>query len=53
MGANFMLYGPIKNAPKIYIPVAAADAYAAYSMRQEYGIRPLTSNHPLFKIFRT
>jgi tetrahydromethanopterin S-methyltransferase subunit H len=53
MGANFMLYGPIKNAAKIYIPVALADAYVSYSMRQEFGMKPLTTNHPLFKIFKT
>jgi len=53
MGANFMLYGPIGNASKIYLPVAVADAYIAYSMMQEYGVRPLTSNHPIFKVFRT
>ena len=53
MGANFMLYGPIENASKIYAPTAVADAYIAYSMMQKYGIKPLTNNHPIFKIFRT
>ena len=51
MGANFMLYGPVKNAPEMFPPIALADAYVAYSMRQEYGIKPLTREHPLFKIF--
>ena len=51
MGANFLLYGPLKTAPKIYPPCALADAYVAYSMRQESGIKPLTREHPLFKIF--
>lgn len=50
MGANFMLYGPIKNAPKIYVPVAVADAYIAYSMWQEYGAKPLTNSHPFFNL---
>lgn len=53
MGANFLLYGPIKNAAKIYAPVAVADAYVAYSMMQEYGAKPLTNSHPIYKIFRT
>jgi len=53
MGANFALYGPIKNASKIYTPIAVADAYIAYSMMQKYGIKPLTNAHPIFRIFRT
>ena len=52
MGANFALYGPIESAPYIYPPVAFADAYIAYGMRQEFNIRPLTKEHPLFKVFR-
>ncbi|MEM2094203.1 MAG: tetrahydromethanopterin S-methyltransferase subunit H [Candidatus Bathyarchaeia archaeon] len=51
MGANFVLYGPISYAPRIYLPCALADAYIAYCMRQQYGLRPLTKNHPLFRIF--
>jgi tetrahydromethanopterin S-methyltransferase subunit H len=53
MGANFMLYGPVESAPKLYVPITVADAYIAYSVMQEYGIKPLTNNHPIFKIFRT
>lgn len=52
LGANFLLYGPIENAEVAYFTCALADAYVAYSVRQEYGARPLTTNHPLFKIFR-
>jgi len=51
MGANFMLYGPVRRASAMYIPCALADAYVAYSMRQEYNIKPLTNNHPLFRVF--
>ena len=51
MGANFLLYGPLKRASEIYPACGLADAYVSYSMRQEYGIRPLTTNHPVFKIF--
>jgi len=51
MGANFVLYGPVSYASRMYLPCALADAYVAYCMRQQYGIRPLTKNHPLFRIF--
>lgn len=53
MGANFLLYGPISGASMIYPPCALADAYVAYCMRQEYGVKPLVKEHPLFKIFVT
>jgi tetrahydromethanopterin S-methyltransferase subunit H len=51
MGADFLLYGPIKRAPEIYTSCGLADAYVAYLMRQQYRIKPLTKEHPLFKIF--
>ena len=51
MGADFMLYGPIEKAPEMYTACALADAYVAYNMRQEFRIKPLTREHPLFKIF--
>ena len=52
MGANFMLYGPIEAANKIYIPVALANAYVAYTMWQEYGVKPLTDNHPFYNLHK-
>ena len=52
MGADFALYGPIDRAPQVYPAIALADAYVAYSMRQEFKIGPFTKEHPLFKIFR-
>ncbi len=52
MGANFMLYGPIKNASKIYVPVAVTDAYVAYTMWQEHNYMPSTKNHPFFNLSR-
>lgn len=51
MGADFLLYGPISRAPQMFPACALADAYVAYSMRQEFGIGPLTREHPLYKIF--
>ena len=53
MGSSFMLYGPIQSASRMYVPVAVADAYVAYTVMQEYGCRPLTNTHPIFKVFRT
>lgn len=52
MGASFMLYGPIESATRMYTPIAVADAYIAYTMMQEYNIRPLTNTHPIFCVFR-
>jgi tetrahydromethanopterin S-methyltransferase subunit H len=51
MGADFMLYGPIGNAPEMYTACGLADAFVAYNMRQQFRIKPLTREHPLFKIF--
>ena len=51
-GANFLLYGPVENAPTAYFCCALADAYIAYSTKQEYGTKTLTDNHPLYKIFK-
>ncbi|RLG91368.1 MAG: tetrahydromethanopterin S-methyltransferase subunit H [Candidatus Hecatellales archaeon] len=52
LGADFILYGPIENALHAHFYCALADAYVAYNMIQEYGIRPLTREHPLFKVFK-
>ena len=53
LGADFLLYGPIENAPNAYFHCSLADAYIAYSMKQEFRMRPLTTDHPLLKIFRS
>ncbi len=53
MGSNFMLYGPVENAVRLYTPIAVTDAYVAYVMMQEYKVKPLTNAHPIFNIFRT
>lgn len=49
-GADFILYGPIKNAPWVYPAFAMVDAIIAYGGKLQ-GIRPKTKNHPLYKIF--
>lgn len=51
-GANFILYGPVENAPSAYFYCGLADAYVAYSASQEFRTRPLVKDHPLFKMFK-
>ena len=50
MGADFIIYGPIKNASWVYPACAAINAMIAYYART-LGITPKTRNHPLYKIF--
>lgn len=49
-GANFVHYGPIRNAPWVYQAVATVDAMIAYSGRLT-GVQMATEDHPLYKIF--
>jgi tetrahydromethanopterin S-methyltransferase subunit H len=49
-GADFILYGPIKSASWVYPTVATMDALVAYGGRLN-GVRPVTKEHPLYKIF--
>jgi len=49
-GANFVFYGSLAMAPWVYPAVAAADALIAYGGRF-CGVKPLTSEHPLYKVF--
>lgn len=51
MGADFLLYGPIQNAAKIYPVVALANAYAAYTLWQEWGVKP-AANHPFYNLYK-
>ena len=50
MGADFIIYGSVAKARDIFPVCAMIDAIIAYNARN-YGIRPLTKNHPLHKIF--
>ncbi|MEI6127220.1 MAG: tetrahydromethanopterin S-methyltransferase subunit H, partial [Pseudomonadota bacterium] len=50
MGADFILYGPMRFAPWIYPAIAAVDAMLGYGGRFN-GIRPAGKEHPLYKIF--
>ena len=49
-GADFLLYGPMRFAPWVYPACAAIDALMAYGGRFR-GIRPVSREHPLYKIF--
>jgi len=50
-GANFLIYGPIKQAKNMIPACAMNDAIIAYYAAKRFGIKPLVSDHPLYKIF--
>jgi len=50
-GANFLIYGPIKQAKNLIPASAMNDAIIAYHSMRRLGIKPLMKNHPLYKIF--
>jgi len=50
-GANFLIYGPLKQARNMIPACAMTDAIIAYHSSKLYGTKPLTANHPLYKIF--
>lgn len=50
-GANFLIYGPIKQAKNLIPASAMNDAIIAYHAMRRLGIKPLVENHPLYKIF--
>ena len=47
-GANFIIYGSIRKAPRVFPVCALIDSMIAYSRRRE-GIRPLVRSHPIYK----
>ena len=49
-GADFVFYGPIRNAPWAFTAVATVDAMMAYAGRFTH-VRPATDEHPLYRIF--
>jgi tetrahydromethanopterin S-methyltransferase subunit H len=49
-GADFVFYGPIRNAPWVFPAAATVDAMMAYTGRFT-GVRPVTDHHPLYRIF--
>jgi len=50
-GANFLIYGPLKQARNVIPACAMTDAIIAYHSTKHFGIKPLVSNHPLYMIF--
>lgn len=50
LGANFVFYGPMRNAPWAYPAAAAMDAMIAHTGRLNK-VRPVTQAHPLYRIF--
>lgn len=50
LGADFIFYGPIQNAPWVYPAVATLDGLIAYGGRFT-GIPVATKEHPLYKVF--
>jgi tetrahydromethanopterin S-methyltransferase subunit H len=50
MGANFIIYGSLAKAKEIFPVCAMVDALIAYNARS-FGIKPITKNHPLYKVF--
>lgn len=51
-GANFLIYGPIKQAKNVIPACAMTDAIIAYYATRRLGTKPLTRSHPLYKIFK-
>ncbi|KLU62704.1 tetrahydromethanopterin S-methyltransferase subunit H [Peptococcaceae bacterium CEB3] len=49
-GADFILYGPMRNAPWVYRAIATTDAMVAYNNKIS-GVKLGTTEHPLFKLF--
>ncbi len=50
-GADFLIYGPIKQAKHMIPACAINDAIIAYYCMKCFGTKPLVKNHPLYKIF--
>jgi len=50
-GADFLIYGPLKQAKNVIPTCAMNDAIIAYYAKRQLGIKQLTPNHPLNRIF--
>ncbi len=49
-GANFLIYGPLKQAKNVIPACALNDAIIAYHAMKHFGTKPRTKSHPLYKI---
>lgn len=50
-GADFLIYGPIKQARNMIPACAINDAIIAYYAMKRFGIKPLVKSHPLYRVF--
>jgi tetrahydromethanopterin S-methyltransferase subunit H len=50
-GADFLIYGPIKQAKNMIPACAINDAIIAYYAMKRFGIKPLVKSHPLYRVF--
>jgi tetrahydromethanopterin S-methyltransferase subunit H len=50
-GADFLIYGPVKQAKNMIPAVALNSAIIAYYAVKHFGIKPLVENHPLYEVF--
>ncbi|UCE95300.1 MAG: hypothetical protein JSV51_06095 [Candidatus Bathyarchaeota archaeon] len=50
-GADFLIYGPIKQAGNMIPACAIVDSIIAYHAMKRFGTKPLEKNHPLHTIF--
>jgi tetrahydromethanopterin S-methyltransferase subunit H len=51
MGADYILYGPIKNASKVFPLIAMTDILSAESASIEFGMEA-SDNHPFKKLLK-
>jgi tetrahydromethanopterin S-methyltransferase subunit H len=52
MGVDFLIYGSLAKAEDIFPVCSMNDAIIAYNM-MNFGIKPITKNHPLYKVFKS
>ncbi len=49
-GADFLIYGPIKQAPNIVPACALTDAVITYYNMRRFGVKPLNKDNPLLRM---
>lgn len=49
LGADYLMYGPIKSAERVFPTAAMADVLSAESMKLEFGVEP-SDTHPYRKL---
>jgi tetrahydromethanopterin S-methyltransferase subunit H len=51
-GADFLIYGPIKQAQNVITACAVVDSIITYYAIRCFGVKPVGKSHPLLEIFR-